>query len=325
MLEIISKYRQLLDFLYLYFDKDEFVVFDYRFLFLEYLPPCSVEKYHDILMEFFGPKNIKIFLDRSKGLDFIRSYEYENLLTKDISVDFVFLSKEEILNINKFDLFFEGFNFFVDYESIEKENNLIVKDYLNIFSLNTYDLRSEYYNRFLGEKKSSREILDDKLRSLKRILYFQNNIKNEIKYKTQEKKLSNYCILPAIFKLKSEIKLLKKYIPSQKDIIKYIYFQGDLNCNIFGDYYKGKICIIGNNNDLYFDILVGYDVDNFHFNLLEKAKLIIVEESTLLTHAIYMCREIGKPIIYGAEYLYEVLDDGDYVEIDFKQKIIKKN
>ncbi len=61
---------------------------------------------------------------------------------------------------------------------------------------------------------------------------------------------------------------------------------------------------------------------------MKKAAAIVTNEGGVLCHAAILSRELGIPCIIGTQFATHILRDGDYVEVDANNgvvKFIKKN
>ena len=61
-----------------------------------------------------------------------------------------------------------------------------------------------------------------------------------------------------------------------------------------------------------------------HTVFLGKCAAIITDEGGILSHAAIISREMGKPCIIGTKIATEVFKDGDFVEVNATEGIIKK-
>jgi len=51
---------------------------------------------------------------------------------------------------------------------------------------------------------------------------------------------------------------------------------------------------------------------------------IVTDEGGILSHAAIIAREFGKPCVIGTKMATQVLKDGDMVEVDANNDIVKK-
>lgn len=90
---------------------------------------------------------------------------------------------------------------------------------------------------------------------------------------------------------------------------------------------KGKVSIILSNNDFnkfkQDEILVTGATRPDFVPLMKKAKGIITDEGGILSHAAIMSRELHKPCVVGTVKATRVLKNGDLVEVDANNGIIK--
>lgn len=71
------------------------------------------------------------------------------------------------------------------------------------------------------------------------------------------------------------------------------------------------------------EILVADETDAAFLPIMRLAKAIITNEGGILCHAAIVARELKKPCITGTKIATQVLKDGDRVEIDAKEGIVK--
>ena len=58
--------------------------------------------------------------------------------------------------------------------------------------------------------------------------------------------------------------------------------------------------------------------------LMQKAAAIITDQGGILSHAAIVSRELGKPCITGTENATSLLKDGDMVEVDADEGVVRK-
>ena len=57
---------------------------------------------------------------------------------------------------------------------------------------------------------------------------------------------------------------------------------------------------------------------------MEKAAAIVTDIGGITTHAAIISRELGIPCIIGTKIATKLLKDGDYIEVDAENGIVKK-
>jgi pyruvate,water dikinase len=72
------------------------------------------------------------------------------------------------------------------------------------------------------------------------------------------------------------------------------------------------------------DILVTSMTTPDYVPAMERAAAFITDEGGLSCHAAIVAREMKKPCIIGTKIATKVLKDGDIVEVDANQGIVKK-
>jgi phosphoenolpyruvate synthase/pyruvate phosphate dikinase len=90
---------------------------------------------------------------------------------------------------------------------------------------------------------------------------------------------------------------------------------------------KGIVKIINNKNDANgFEegmILVSYETTPDFVHIMKKAAAIVTNFGGLTSHAAIVAREFGVPCIVGTQYATDLLKDGDLVEVDANNGIVK--
>ena len=71
-------------------------------------------------------------------------------------------------------------------------------------------------------------------------------------------------------------------------------------------------------------ILVALMTSPDYIVAIKKAKAIITDDGGITSHAAIVARELKKPCIVGTKFASKVLHDGDLVEVDAEQGIVKK-
>ncbi|MFZ2978284.1 MAG: PEP-utilizing enzyme, partial [Candidatus Magasanikiibacteriota bacterium] len=90
---------------------------------------------------------------------------------------------------------------------------------------------------------------------------------------------------------------------------------------------KGKVKIIIRAEDMkkmnHGDILVSIATDPDIVPAMKKAAAIITEQGGVTSHAAIVSRELNIPCVIGTKIATKVLQDGDTVEVDANNGIIK--
>ena len=55
---------------------------------------------------------------------------------------------------------------------------------------------------------------------------------------------------------------------------------------------------------------------------MKKAAAFVTDEGGILCHAAIVAREMKKPCIVGTKFATQVLEDGDYIEVDANRGIV---
>lgn len=131
-------------------------------------------------------------------------------------------------------------------------------------------------------------------------------------------------------------KLIKKYRPKDKDIIK--------NKNVAQQYYKKHNALQGEvgyqgkvkGNVFYIEnpdrppkikkglIIVAKLTSPKLVPQIKASKAVVTDEGGQLSHAAIFCREFKIPCIVGTKIATQVLKDGDHVEVDANKGIVRK-
>jgi phosphohistidine swiveling domain-containing protein len=90
---------------------------------------------------------------------------------------------------------------------------------------------------------------------------------------------------------------------------------------------KGNVKLIHNKNDFFkindHDILVTSMTTPEMVPIMKKASAIVTDEGGITCHAAIISREMNKPCIIGTKIASKVLHDGDYVEVDANNGIVR--
>jgi pyruvate,water dikinase len=72
------------------------------------------------------------------------------------------------------------------------------------------------------------------------------------------------------------------------------------------------------------DILVAISTESDYIVAMERAAAFVTDEGGITVHAAIVAREMGKPCIVGTEVATQVLKDGDMVEVDADNGVVRK-
>ncbi|MCL5774922.1 MAG: PEP-utilizing enzyme [Patescibacteria group bacterium] len=93
-------------------------------------------------------------------------------------------------------------------------------------------------------------------------------------------------------------------------------------------YTKGTVKILYTNKDLNKvkpgDVMVTTMTRQDFITAIRKAKALVTDEGSVTAHAAIIARELGIPCIVATKIATKVLKDGDLVEVDANQGIVKK-
>lgn len=71
------------------------------------------------------------------------------------------------------------------------------------------------------------------------------------------------------------------------------------------------------------DVLVSPMTDPYYVSAMTKAGAIITDEGGILSHAAIISRELGIPCVIGTKHATKILKDGDLVEVDANEGVVK--
>ena len=118
---------------------------------------------------------------------------------------------------------------------------------------------------------------------------------------------------------KHPLSINNEYLVSKSDIIS--------GTPASGGKVQGKVIIVNEDNVKYVDtkdkIIVTKMTDPGWVYLIVKAKGLISEKGSLLSHSAIISRELNKPSIVGVKNITNILKDGQIVELDANSGIIK--
>jgi phosphohistidine swiveling domain-containing protein len=111
----------------------------------------------------------------------------------------------------------------------------------------------------------------------------------------------------------------------QKKIPKHNFLKGTIACKGVG---KGRVSIVNTTDDLHKfqegDVLVSFNTTPELVPCMKKASAIVTNEGGLACHAAVTSRELGVPCIIGTKVATDMFKDGDMVEVDANEGIIRK-
>lgn len=115
----------------------------------------------------------------------------------------------------------------------------------------------------------------------------------------------------------------------KKEVQNQVYISGDLKgVASMPGVVRARVVIINSNKELAKvkkgDVLVAKVTDPRYTPAMRLASAIVTDEGGMLSHAAITSRELRVPCIVGTKYATQVLKDGDMVEVDANNGIIKK-
>ena len=72
------------------------------------------------------------------------------------------------------------------------------------------------------------------------------------------------------------------------------------------------------------DILVAPTTGPEMMTAIQKASAIVTDEGGLMSHAAIVSRELKIPCIVGTKYATKILKDGDIIEVDANNGVVRK-
>ena len=116
---------------------------------------------------------------------------------------------------------------------------------------------------------------------------------------------------------------VRKYLPATDDGKKE--FHGRIASRGYG---KGTVKIILSGDDFkkleQGDILVATNTSPDFISIMRKAAAIIAEEGGITAHVSVVSRELGIPCVVGITHATDIFKDGDMVEVDANNGVVKK-
>ena len=90
----------------------------------------------------------------------------------------------------------------------------------------------------------------------------------------------------------------------------------------------GKVCVVKSRADMNKfqdgDIIVSEMTDPSYLSIMKKALAFVTDEGGMLCHAAIVARELQKPCVIGTKLATTVFRDGDMIEVDAENGIVKK-
>ncbi len=88
---------------------------------------------------------------------------------------------------------------------------------------------------------------------------------------------------------------------------------------------QGKVFVLGSSTKAPSEyVLVAHSTHPKDLHIIEKSMAIVAEEGGILSHAAILARELKKPAVVGTKIATKVFKDGDLVEVDANQGIVRK-
>ncbi|MEE9525742.1 MAG: PEP-utilizing enzyme [Candidatus Woesearchaeota archaeon] len=210
--------------------------------------------------------------------------------------------------------------------AIEINNQIILKIYQEMLYIKDKrdELRREafYYSLPLVREIARRLGL-----SLKELSYLLPHEINQENLKEKIAKRKEGCIAELIgetFTIK-EGKEALQHLVSKKDVSDVNHVKGAIGAK---GVVKGKVQLISCNKDIVHfkegNILVSITTDPDYVLAMEKAAAFVTDEGGILCHAAILAREMNKPCIVGTTIATSVFKDGDLVEVDADNGVVRK-
>jgi phosphoenolpyruvate synthase/pyruvate phosphate dikinase len=91
---------------------------------------------------------------------------------------------------------------------------------------------------------------------------------------------------------------------------------------------EGKVCVVKTKEDMAKfsegDVLVSVMTEPYYLPIIEKAVAIVTDEGGVLCHAAIVARELKIPTVIGTKIATKVFKDGDIVEVDATNGVVRK-
>lgn len=160
--------------------------------------------------------------------------------------------------------------------------------------------------------------------------------KEKIDHSLIKLRKDNPCVITAkIPKLTMEV-LSKKDIEKYEEILKQIDLNSSSETSKMSEVkgliankgiVKGKVIIIQTHHDIKKvkpgDILVANTTHPNYLPAMQVAAAFITNEGGIISHAAIVARELNKPCIVGTKTATKILKDGDIIEVNANQGIVK--
>ncbi|MFC1753717.1 PEP-utilizing enzyme [Thermoproteota archaeon] len=119
-----------------------------------------------------------------------------------------------------------------------------------------------------------------------------------------------------------------KSLDLNKDICNITELKGKTVCKGQAGKIKGRACIINKPFEMdkfqKGDIIISINTTPDLMPVLAKSKAIVTDEGGLTCHAAIVSRELEKPCVIGTKLATRFFNDGDYIEVDAENGIVKK-
>lgn len=184
----------------------------------------------------------------------------------------------------------------------------LLKEIVRVVGIDFKDLLYLRFNEILELLK------EDKINHFKELIKERKQGWYLVMYNDQERIFSGNDIT-----LVDDIKLFEKRRDKVDEVKGNVACQGVI---------KGKVKVVKNANDCEKvksgDILVAVMTFPQYIVAMERAAAFVTDEGGILCHAAIIAREMQKPCITGTEISTQIFRDGDLVEVDTKNGIVRK-
>lgn len=96
----------------------------------------------------------------------------------------------------------------------------------------------------------------------------------------------------------------------------------------FSGIVRGRVCVIRSRIELDKfqdgDVIVSQMTDPSYLPIMKRASAFVTNEGGMLCHAAIVARELGKPCVVGTKYATHVFRNGELVEVDATNGIVRK-
>jgi len=204
-------------------------------------------------------------------------------------------------------IFFRSWRTEKMYENISLFGGLMeeVSVRIGIYDFNDFFFLcpNEIIELLIKDEKANMDIIESRK---KRVVMYANGVE------------TNIFSGDFVFEAKNKIKFI------DEDLNKKDFFSGQ---KAYPGKVIGEVCVIrdGKDFDNFIDgkILVCHSTTPDYLQIIKRSSAIVTEKSDVLSHASIVSREFKKPCIIGTKIATQVLEDGNEVEVDADNGVVR--